>query len=231
MIRKNRFWLIPLILMALGLIFINSCTKDDDEVETGDLTDKDGNVYTSVTIGTQEWMVENLKTTKYNDGTPIPLVTDNAEWEALNTPGYCWYDNDAATYKNPYGALYNWYAVNTGKLCPTGWHVPTDAEWKTFTDYLGGEDVAGGKLKEIGTTHWDSPNTGATNETGFTGLPGGMRYDNGPFVDFGSTGRWWSATECGASCAFVWCLDYSEGGLLRYFSFNEWGFSVRCIKN
>ena len=111
---------------------------------TPNVVDIDGNVYHTVTIGTQVWMVENLKTTKYNDGTAIPLVTDNTAWGALTTPGYCWYNNDSATYKNTYGALYNWYAVNTGKLAPTGWHVPTDSEWTVLTTYLGGQSVAGG---------------------------------------------------------------------------------------
>ena len=116
-------------------------------------------------------MAENLKTTKYRDGTSIPLVTENTAWLNLTTPGYCWYNNDAAHYKSTYGALYNWYVLNAGSngwknVCPTGWHVPTDAEWTTLTTYLGGESIAGGKLKETGTSHWLSPNTVATNETG-----------------------------------------------------------------
>jgi len=183
----------PFLIMAIILILATSCEKKEDP--SGTMTDRDGNVYTSVTIGTQTWMVENLKTTKYKDGTDIPLVTDDTEWANLNTPGYCWYNNDAATYKNSYGALYNWYAVSTGKLCPTGWHVPTDAEWTTLTTYLGGESVAGGKLKELGTTHWTTPNTGATNETGFAALPGGYIYYDGTFDFIGNIGGWWSATE------------------------------------
>ena len=120
---KNGILLCLTMVMGLHLILINSCSKDEAENNPASITDKDGNVYTSVTIGTQVWMVENLKTTKYNDGTPIPNVTDNTEWSNLTTPAYCWYDNDI-TKKNPYGALYNGYAVRTGKLCPTGWHVP-----------------------------------------------------------------------------------------------------------
>ena len=116
----------------------------------------------------------NLKTTKYNDGTSIPNVTNDTSWSNLTTGAYCWYNNDVS-YKNPYGALYNWYAVNTGKLAPKGWHVPSDAEWTTLITYLGGESIAGGKLKEAGTTHWLSPNTEATNSTGFSALPGGRR--------------------------------------------------------
>jgi len=127
----------------------------------GEVSDIDGNYYKTIQIGSQIWMAENLKTTRYNDGSNIPLVTDNTAWSNLTTPGYCWYNNDAATYKNVYGALYNWYAVNTGKLCPSGWHVPSEYEWTLLVNYLGGVYAAGGKLKETGTTHWYSPNAGA----------------------------------------------------------------------
>ena len=140
----------------------------------GTVTDVDGNVYNTVTIGTQCWLQENLKTTKYKDGTSIPLVTDNSAWGSLSTPGYCWYNNDD-TYKNTYGALYNYYTVLTNNLCPSGWHVATEREWSTLVTYLGGASIAGGKLKESGTTHWVTPNTGANNETGFIALPGGRR--------------------------------------------------------
>jgi len=143
---------------------------------SGQFSDIDGNVYNTITIGTQIWMKENLKTTKYNDGSSIPLVTDNTAWINLSTPGYCWYNNDAATYKSAYGAMYNWYTVNTGKICPPNWHVPTDTQWETLITYLGGKIIAGGKMKETGTAHWTSPNIGATNETGFTALPGGYRH-------------------------------------------------------
>jgi uncharacterized protein (TIGR02145 family) len=154
---------------------------------TPPVTDGDGNVYNTVTIGTQIWMKGNLKTMKFNYGTSIPNVTDNTTWAGLTSAAYCWYNNDAATYKTTYGALYNWYAVdvasNDGKnVCPAGWHIPSDAEWTTLTDYLGGASVAGSKLKETGTTHWLSPNTGATNESGFTALPGGGHSRNGNII-------------------------------------------------
>ena len=194
----------------------------------GTVTDVDGNVYHTVVIGTQEWMVENLKTTKYNDSTAIPNVTDGPTWSALTTPAYCWYTNDAATYKATYGALYNWYTVNTGKLAPTGWHVPTDAEWTTLTTYIGGETVAGGKLKATGT--WSSPNTGATNETGFSALPGGCRYPNGTFSLIGDYGNWWSATANDASSSWSRTM-YSNGtNVYRANGSNAYGFSVRCVK-
>jgi uncharacterized protein (TIGR02145 family) len=176
-------------------------------------------------------MAENLKTTKYNDGTAIPNVTDGTAWHALSTPAYCWYNNDAATNKATYGALYNWYTVNTGKLCPTGWHVPTDAEWTTLTDYLGGINVAGGKLKEIGTTHWSSPNTGATNETGFTALPGGSRVGYGYFGGIGSFGDWWSSSESSTYDAWYRNVDNGSSDVDRGDGNKFNGCSVRCVRD
>ncbi len=197
----------------------------------GRISDIEGNEYLTVQIGTQTWMAENLKTTKYNDGIAIPLATDNAAWSGLTTSGYCWYNNDSATYAQTYGALYNWYTVNTGNLCPTGWHVPTDAEWTTLTDYLGGESVAGGKLKETGYTHWNSPNTGATNETGFTALPGGYRSSNGTFASVGTYGYWWSATETNAENARPRYVYYLNSLVYRNYHDKRSGLSVRCVRD
>jgi uncharacterized protein (TIGR02145 family) len=193
------------------------------------VTDTDGNVYHTVTIGTQIWMVENLKTTKYNDGNSIPLVTSST-WRNLTTPGYCWYNNDAATYKSTYGALYNWYTVTTGKLAPTGWHVPTDAEWSTLTTFLGGGSVVGGVLKETGTTHWASPNTGATNSSGFSALPGGDRGDDASstFKDIGNYGYWWANDTTSSFYRFI---SYNSAALSRTSNVTALGFSVRCVKN
>jgi len=195
------------------------------------VTDVEGNVYNTVTIGTQTWMAENLKTTKYNDGTDIPLVTDGAAWAALSTPGYCWYNNDKAANKATYGALYNWYTVNTGKLCPTDWHVPTDSEWTVLIDYLGGDDVAGGKLKETGTAHWNFPNIGATNETGFTGLPGGAINCIGIFSYFGEYGSWWSSNEEDNSNALRRDIGNNSSSVGRFGTSKQDGWSIRCLKN
>ena len=197
---------------------------------TGTVNDIDGNIYKTIGIGSQTWMAENLKTTKYNDGTSIPIVTDGTAWAALSTPGYCWYNNDEATYKAIYGALYNWYTVGTGKLCPTGWHVPSDAEWTTLTTYLGGEYVAGGKLKETGTTHWTNTNEWVTNEMGFTALPGGNRINGGAFSSVGLIGDWWSDTETGA---YVWyrLMFYSGINVGRSSSGKQIGSSVRCVRD
>ena len=175
-------------------------------------------------------MAENLKATKFNDGSDIPLVTNNNEWSGLSTPA-CGYENDESKYGNTYGAVYNWYAVNAGKLCPKGWHVPSDEEWTLLTDYLGGEEVAGGKLKETGTKHWKSPNSDATNESGFTALPGGYRDGSGTFNYVGSYGYWWSATERGTNTALNRYVGSSSSNVTTYCNNAEIGFSVRCVRD
>ncbi len=198
----------------------------------GTMTDTDGNVYKTITIGTQTWMAENLKTTKFRNGDPIPNVTDNAAWAALATGAYCWFNNDAAAYKATYGALYNWYAVaDSRNIAPIGWHVATDAEWTTLTDFLGGESVAGGKLKETGTLHWLTPNTDAINSAGFTALPGGYRYGGGFFFGVGNYGDWWSSSM--RSAPYAWCRYMNCGySYANKNSYEEYfGFSVRCIKD
>jgi uncharacterized protein (TIGR02145 family) len=193
------------------------------------VTDTDGNVYHTVAIGTQVWMVENLKTTRLNDGTPIPLETDPSVWPNLTTSAYCWY-NDSAAYGTIYGALYNCYSVNTGKLAPTGWHVPTDSEWTVLVKYLGDSSVAGGKLKEVGTAHWNSPNTGATNETGFSALPGGSR-STGTYSSIGMVGDWWSSTSGGGQNSWFRSMSYNSAGATRVARPWFYGFSVRCVKD
>jgi uncharacterized protein (TIGR02145 family) len=160
----------------------------------------------------------------------LPLVTDGATWVTLSTPGYCWYSNDRATFRAIYGALYNWYAVNTGKLCPISWHVPTDVEWSTLTTYLGGESLAGGKLKETGKTHWQV-NDGASNESGFTALPGGSHDLYGTFFySIGYQSKFWSSD---ASAAIPYSREiYSNSkGVSRQPSGIVFGYSVRCIKD
>ena len=196
---------------------------------SGLLTDIDGNTYNTVTIGAQVWMKENLAVTKYNDGADIPYVTDDDTWFQTDDPGYAWYNNDEAGYGSTYGAMYNWYTVNTGKLCPDGWHVPADEEWTVLTDFLGGESIAGGKLKEASTEHWNSPNTDATNETGFTGLPGGYRSNGGQFYAIGSSGGWWSSSV--KENMYVWMrrLHHDDGIVFRGAPNKNFGYSVRCI--
>ena len=197
------------------------------------LTDIDGNVYNTVIIGTQVWMTQNLKTTKFNDNTKIPNITDNAPWCTLPTPAYCWYKNEEASNKHSYGALYNWFTVNTGKLCPTGWHVPSEVEWKILTDYLGGESIASGKLKEEGTAHWTSPNIGASNEFGFTALPGGYRtgLNSGSFRAKGYYGWWWASTETDLNGARARLMTFDASDIAPGTGLKKNGYSVRCVKN
>jgi uncharacterized protein (TIGR02145 family) len=213
-------------------IYLSGCNNDDENNPPSTVTDIDGNVYHTVTIGTQVWMVENLKTTKFNDGTVIPYVSDITEWSNLNTPGYCYYNNDASAYKDVYGALYNWFTVNTGKLAPAGWHVPTNVEWTTLADYLGGDTIAGGKLKETGTTHWNSPNEGATNESGFTALPAGGRAPDGNFYNqVGNYCYWWTTTEYNTQQVWRRMLTYLDINFSETRSYKTDGISVRCIKD
>ena len=195
------------------------------------VTDIEGNVYNVITIGKQVWMAENLRSVKYNDSTTIPLVKDEIQWSGLSSPAYCWYKNDEEAFKPTYGALYNWYTVNSGKLCPTGWHIPSDAEWTELTIFLGGNDISGGKLKEAGLTYWVEPNTGATNESGFTAFPGGFRYYNGKFFDFGFSAYWWSSGEYSSTRAWFRFLYYNDGVTYRFNNAKKNGFSVRCIKD
>ena len=158
-------------------------------------------------------------------------MTNTSSWSSLTTGAYCWYDNDSTTNKNTYGALYNWYAVNTGKLAPAGWHVPTDADWDTLSAYLGGYNVSGGALKEAGTTYWNSPNTGATNSSGFSALPGGCRSDDDSFYLIGYYGFWWSASAGSASGAYDRNLYYKYSSLRRDDVDESCGFSVRLVRD
>ena len=189
------------------------------------ITDIDGNVYKTVTIGTQVWMAENLKTTRYNDSLAIPLVLDNKTWKSLTTPAYCWYDNDETANKNTYGALYNWHTVKTGKLCPAGWHIPTLKECYILTNMRSARN-----LKEIGLTHWQSPNKGATNETGFTALPGGRRHLNGAFDSVGYLGVWWSSSQTPTAIACQRFMYYYKSSAFLFLH-QQNGFSVRCLQD
>jgi uncharacterized protein (TIGR02145 family) len=214
-------------------ILFDKLLKLQAEIGVKDLED---NTYKAVKIGTQIWMSENLKATKYNDGTSIDLVTDNNTWGTLSSSAYCWYNNDEATNSPAYGALYNWYAVNSGKLCPSGWHVPTKDEWLTLQTFLGGNAVAGGKMKETGTTNWSSPNTGADNSSGFSGVPGGTRSGDsapgfsGVFGNISTSGSYWSATALDASFAYFVLLSSTSTELyLLQNDFKRHGVSVRCI--
>ncbi|MFK5857053.1 MAG: FISUMP domain-containing protein [Bacteroidota bacterium] len=196
----------------------------------GVISDSEGNSYNTVLIGSQCWMAENI-----NIGTRVDGSIDQTNNGIIEK--YCYDDNPSNC--DTYGALYQWdemmqYITTEGTqgICPAGWHVPTNAEMILLSDYLGGGSVAGGKMKEIGTSHWNSPNTGATNESGFYALPGGKRSDtNGAFLDFGNNGNWWSSTEGNSSIANRLFIYYNNAGLLYNYDSKLVGFSVRCLKD
>ncbi len=237
-----------LLFLLLATITFTSCKKENvtttNELtsktkndKNSTITDKDGNIYKTITIGTQIWMGENLKVSTYNDGTTIPNVKDMDQWSKLNTGAWVHYRNDTS-YNTKYGKFYNWYAVNqttngNKNICPTGWHVPSDNEWTILTEYLGGNKVAGGKMKEEGISSWYNPNTGATNSSLFTGLPSGFRDFNGSFAFIGKEGGWWSSTEHDEHADSAWGLDlYYEGNIADRGSYRKnIGMSVRCIKD
>ena len=183
----------------------------------------------AIEIGTQQWMTQNLDVTTYRNGDIIPQVTDPIDWDALTTGAWCYYNNDPAN-GAIYGKLYNWYAVNDSRgLAPAGWHIPSDAEWTTLGTHLGGNAVAGGKMKTTGTT-WNSPNSGATNESGYSGLPGGVR-DTGAFFNDGTNGNWWSATQTSTINAWSRKLTNTSSTLFRTFDKKSNGYSVRCLRD
>ncbi|MDB5228648.1 MAG: hypothetical protein JWN78_2841 [Bacteroidota bacterium] len=223
--------ILQITLCALTMLSI-SCVKKTNTTNNNSstVTDIDGNVYHTVNIGGQIWMKENLNTTKYRNGDPIPNVSDYTDWSYLTTGAYCDYNNLPAN-SATYGRLYNWYAVNSGLLCPVGWHVPSEAEWTALETFVGTASP-GGKLKETGTAHWYSPNAGATNESGWTGLPGGSRFSTGSFYNLTYNGYWWSATEgSDISYARYHFLDFNLTFIYGDEDYKVDGISVRCIKD
>ena len=205
-------------------------------VSFGSVVDVDGNIYKTTQIGSQIWMAENLKVTRFNDGTEIPYVSDDPVWKETRTPAYCWANGDTAN-KAIYGALYNYYAIHASKnICPAGWHIPNYEELYSLISILGGEGKAGGILKEEGTAHWNNPNTGASNDVGFSALPGGYRLSGGPFSGIGSRGYFWLEDIQGLILALL-----SESGSIHLADGypccdEEWirlslGASVRCVRD
>lgn len=229
-------WMKLFLLIGILILMSAGCGNDNDGSSNTlpinpTLTDIDGNEYNQVTIGTQVWIQENLKVTRYRDGSSISHITSDDEWEKTGKGAWCYYENDAG-YAPEYGCLYNWYAASDSRnVCPLGWHVPTNDEWKTLLTFLGGWEHAGGKLKEAGTAHWAAPNTGATNESGFTGLPGGSRVNGGIFNnDIDLYGWWWSSTMPD-NFAFALGLYYEVAWADHTELSPSWGLSIRCIQN
>lgn len=219
------FFLLP----GAVLLFISGCNKPDNS--SGTVTDAGGNVYKTVLIGEQVWMAENLRTSILNDGTEVPLITNAETWSSMDTPGYSWYNNDEASYREPYGALYNGYAVSTGMLCPVGWHVPDKFEWQELRLFLGDSISGGGKLKEAGTYHWLAPNEGADNSSGFTALPAGLRYFEGSYSSVLQYASFWSSTGIGINDLWYLGLYYNDASINMNHRSAKHGFSVRCIKD
>jgi len=212
---------------AILIIMTAGCKKKEDSIT---VTDIDGNIYKTVTIGSQIWLKENLKTTRYSSGDPIPEITSGTQWLNLPSGAYCNYNNDPG-FADTYGLLYNWHAVKDPKnICPDGWHVPSDSEWTALIDFLEGEDFAGGKLKEKGTAHWISPNIGATDSYGFTALPSGNRL-GGIFNQPGYYASWWSSTEKDLSDAWIITLINSKTQSYLEYAYKTDGFAIRCLKD
>jgi uncharacterized protein (TIGR02145 family) len=229
--KKSRIWVAVLTVIGVVLVIHSSCKKADDNT-SNNVSDKDGNVYKTVTIGNQVWLAENLKTTKYQNGDLIgTTTTSTSDISGENTPKYQWPSGGNESSVGIYGRLYTWYAVaDSRNICPTGWHVPNNIEFSTLMSNLGGDDIAGGKLKETGTTHWASPNTEATNESGFTALPGGYRGYEGSYYFVGYTGYWWTATEADANNAWYRGLYYNGIYDHNLSNAKKAGFAVRCLQ-
>ncbi len=235
---------ILVIALTSTLLFFSGCKDDDQNIEIVPLTDIDGNVYTTVIIGDQEWMAENLKTTKYKNGTSIDLVTDNTAWENNTTSAFSWYGHDEAQYAQTFGALYNWQAVSTGMLCPDGWHVPSDEEWKILEMELGMSQAMANELNYRGTNEgsklagsaflWIDGNLENNSEfgtSGFSALPGGYRAHNGLFNIVDEYGTWWTASEFDNLDAWYRGIYYQSTNVVRNFASKRSGNSVRCVRD
>ena len=216
------------LMLLFIVVFVSGCRKAEDPEIPLKVTDVDGNVYDVVIIGKQGWMKENLKVTHYSDGAVIPNVTGTTEWASLTSGAWSEYNNSAST-GTTYGKLYNGFAVETGKLCPAGWRVPTDDDWTELMDFLGGQSIAGGQLKQAGTSLWKTPNEGATNSSGFTALPAGFRGPTGLFYQNAEVAIWWSSSSEANKLPY-WITVFSNPFLARNFPVTKVnGMTIRCI--
>lgn len=276
--RRSQAWATVLDALAAFVVVVASVAgvqqqgvaREGTLRKGGSVRDIDGNEYQTVVIGRQEWMVGNLRTTRLNDGVPIAHVVDGTRWGNLLEPAYVWFGNNEPAHRESFGALYNWYAVKSGKLCPKGWRVPTDADWQTLVDTLGGKTVAGGKLKSTATAQgsgpdisesdleveqptfvpdgrgkrgravpveerappaWNRPNTGATNETGFSAVPGGRRTDGpGQFDGKGLAGYWWTSSDSSLAIAWFRMMSYDNSHVSRMTAGKSDGMAVCCVR-
>ena len=227
----NSFKITPLktaLMLLFIVVLVSGCRKAEDPEIPLKVTDADGNVYDVVIIGKQGWMKENLKVTHYSDGSVIPNVTGTSEWASLTSGAWSEYNNSAST-GTTYGKLYNGFAVETGKLCPTGWRVPTDDDWTELMNFLGGQSVAGGQIKQEGTSLWKTPNEGATNSSGFTALPAGFRGPTGLFYQNAEVAIWWSSSSEADKLPY-WITVFSNAYMARNFPVTKVnGMTIRCI--
>jgi uncharacterized protein (TIGR02145 family) len=225
------------VALFAGVMLISSCEKEDKNINDDSNLNDDGNTYASVSIGNQVWMKENLKTTKYNDGTAISEITENNDWKTFGIgAGYCWYQNDQSTYKDKYGALYNWEAVNSNKLCPVGWHVPSDTEWQQLQAFLsqnGHHNEEGTALKTTAewTDQWGNPLGQGTDNYGFSAYPAGARTETGAFTNKGMSSTWWTSNEFSDAAAISYGVSAYNNFLSKGSSSKSFGRSVRCIKD
>lgn len=225
---KKFYPLISILFGGLFIIFTTGCNNNDPKI----VRDIDGNVYHTVKLGSQVWMVENLNVTRYRNGDLIPNITDTIQWSHLPLGAYCNYNNNPQNAVT-YGRLYNWFAVTDSRnIAPKGWHVPTFQEIETLVAFLGGDTTTAAKIKESGTKHWLYPNTGATNESGFTALPGGYRFNRGgSFHTLGSNGYWWTTTQSievyAWSKRIYWYFAHADYN----HDLKTFGFSIRCVKD
>ena len=213
---------------SAGIVLFNPILFNPDLVY-GTVTDADFNEYKTIQIGTQTWMAENLKSICFSNGAQIGNLTDFNLWADYTLDAYCWYDNDVA-FKSNYGAIYNWYAVNSGILCPAGWHVPSADEFETLITFLGGESTAAVKLKESNTDHWLPEDTGADDESGFSALPGGY-LSSGDFMLLRTAGYWWSSSESNLSNASYMVIGSNNSSVSINTVSKTTGMSVRCVKD
>lgn len=234
MTNSAKYWL---ILIA---IYLTDCETEPHQIEPdtdytgqiGTLIDIDNNIYQTIGIGTQIWMAENLATERLNDGAAIPLITNDSIWARYKESAYCIYNNDSINLKRSLGLLYNYYTVNTGLLCPVGWHVPSWAEWDILAKFAGGRDKAGGKLKKMQNSLWEGPNYGFTDNFGFNALPGGRRrYPRGEFLDIGIAGYWWTTNLVDFLQADARVIQNSSTSLHGVTSTKHDGINVRCLKD
>ncbi|HPN23331.1 MAG TPA: fibrobacter succinogenes major paralogous domain-containing protein [Tenuifilaceae bacterium] len=229
--KTKRYSCNRIILGSIIILLFISCKKEENGILYGTVSDIDGNTYKTVKIGNQWWMAENLRVTRFRNGDPIPHITYDNYWYDRTSSACCNYENNPSN-ALIYGKLYNWYAATDARnICPIGWHLPNETEWLTLISFLGGKETAGGKLKEVSTTYWMSPNSGANNETGFTALPGGARLSTGSFEYIGYHSWWWCSTEVSSGAAWNIGLYHNKTNVDKSYTNKPTGISIRCIKD